>query len=86
MRGMTREKRWMFGIGIVAVFILTLVFIVRQAMHAAGLSMALLFVLTNSARAAGFRERGMMREARWMNMLAGFFGILFIVLAVMLFI
>lgn len=86
MRGMSKNKRWLFGIGIAVVFILTLVFIVRQAMHAAALSMALLFVLTNTARAAGFRERGMMREAKWMNLLAGFFGLLFIVLAVMLFI
>ncbi|MET3576045.1 hypothetical protein ACFFIY_05620 [Bhargavaea ullalensis] len=81
---MSKGKRWVLGGLIAVVGVLTIVFIIRQAMYGAALSLSLLFVLTNTARASGFRERGMFREARWMNLLAGFFGLLFVVLLAMM--
>ncbi|WP_040225246.1 hypothetical protein [Bhargavaea cecembensis] len=81
---MSKGKRWVLG-GLIAVTsILTIVFIIRQAMYGAALSLSLLFVFTNYARASGFRDRGMFREAQWMNRLAGFFGLMFVVMLIMM--
>ncbi|SIT89477.1 hypothetical protein [Edaphobacillus lindanitolerans] len=81
---MSKGKRWVIGGLIAVVSLFTIIFIIRQAMYGAALSLSLLFVLTNTARASGFRERGMFREAKWMSMLAGFFGLMFVVLLVMM--
>ncbi|MBE1555151.1 hypothetical protein [Sporosarcina limicola] len=76
------QKKWLFGIGIVASAIASTYFIIQLDLNYAVLSMMALFSLTNGARAISFRSQGMERESKWMLWMSIFFGIAFIVLLI----
>ncbi|WJY27157.1 MULTISPECIES: hypothetical protein [Sporosarcina] len=66
---------WLYGIGIVAAGLFSLVFIIRLDFPNALIGMIALFALTNSARARQFRGQGAVREARWMQGLSILFTV-----------
>lgn len=56
-----------------------LFFIVKQNMEAAILSMTIMFTLTNFFRSRTFKEKGHVKESRWMRKMSITFAILSIV-------
>ena len=67
------------GIGLAALSILAIVFLIMGYLEIAVLFMTVLFVMTNSFRYRQMKAQGMDREAKWMKGMAIIFGILFFV-------
>ena len=74
------------GILILLLSILAIVFLFRGSMEIAVLFMTLLFVLTNTFRYKQMKEMGMAREAKWTKGMAILFAVLFVVVAIVIFI
>lgn len=74
------------GILILLLSILAIVFLFMGSMEIAVLFMTLLFVLTNTFRYRQMKEMGMAREARWTKGMAILFAVLFVVVAIVIFI
>lgn len=75
----SRVRNWFFGIPIVLSSALAIYFVIQSNLNLAVLFMTLVFVFTNSYRAISFKERGMIKEAKWMKWMAVFFAAAFIV-------
>lgn len=76
--------KWLFGLGITATALIALYFIIKLDTGLAVLSMLAMFTLTNSARFSSFQKQGMKREATLMLGVSLFFGMGFIVWAILL--
>ncbi|MFP3323135.1 hypothetical protein R0K05_08495 [Planococcus sp. SIMBA_160] len=74
------------GVLIVLLSILAIVFLFMGSMEIAVLFMTLLFVLTNTFRYKQMKEMGMAREAKWTKGMAILFAVLFVVVAIVIFI
>lgn len=74
------------GVLILLLSILAIVFLFMGSMEIAVLFMTLLFVLTNTFRYKQMKEMGMAREAKWTKGMAILFAILFVVVAIVIFI
>jgi hypothetical protein len=80
------KKKWVIGIVIVAAAIASLVFIILGNLNMAVLFMTAIFAFSNGYRAVSFKEKGYVREAKWMKGMAILFAILFFaVLGIILF-
>lgn len=80
------KKKWIIGIVIVAAAIASLVFIIVGNLNMAVLFMTAIFAFSNGYRAVSFKEKGYVREAKWMKGMAILFAILFfVVLGIILF-
>ncbi|MEK4487460.1 hypothetical protein MHH81_18245 [Psychrobacillus sp. FSL H8-0484] len=73
------NRNWLFGLLIVAVSITSLVFIIIGNLNMAVLFMTAIFALSNGHRAISFKEKGFVREAKWMKGMSIVFAILFFV-------
>ncbi|KYG57423.1 hypothetical protein [Planococcus maritimus] len=74
------------GVLILLLSILAIVFLFMGSMEIAVLFMTLLFVLTNTFRYKQMKEMGMAREAKWTKGMAILFAVLFVVVAIVIFI
>lgn len=80
------KKNWIFGVLIAGAAITALVFIVVGNLNLAVLFMTAIFALSNGYRAISFKEKGFVREAKWMRGMAIIFTVLFfVVLGLILF-
>ncbi|WP_144513620.1 hypothetical protein [Bacillus sp. FJAT-22090] len=80
------KRNWVFGLLITAVAITSLVFIILGNLNLAVLFMTVIFALSNGYRAISFKEKGFVREAKWMKGMAIVFAVLFfVVLGLILF-
>ncbi|TQR21485.1 hypothetical protein [Psychrobacillus vulpis] len=80
------KRNWIFGLLITAVSITSLVFIILGNLNMAVLFMTAIFALSNGYRAISFKEKGFIREAKWMRAMAIVFAVLFfVVLGLILF-
>ncbi|WP_391117925.1 hypothetical protein [Psychrobacillus sp. L3] len=80
------KKNWIIGIVIVAAAIASLVFIILGNLNMAVLFMTAIFTLSNGYRAVSFKEKGFVREANWMKVMAIIFAVLFfVILGIILF-
>ena len=61
------NRNWIFGLLIAVVSISALVFIIKGNMNMAVLLMTAIFALSNGFRAISFKEKGFVREAKWMK-------------------
>ncbi|MBD7946128.1 hypothetical protein MKZ20_18445 [Psychrobacillus sp. FSL K6-2684] len=78
------KRNWIFGILIVAASIASLVFIIKGNINLAVLFMTVIFILSNGYRAIVFKEKGHIREAKWMRTMAIVFTILFVLVLVLI--
>ncbi|MGE7980078.1 hypothetical protein [Psychrobacillus sp. NPDC093200] len=78
------KRNWIFGILIVAASIASLVFIIKGNINLAVLFMTVIFILSNGYRAIVFKEKGHVREAKWMRTMAIVFTILFVLVLVLI--
>lgn len=74
------KRNWVAGILIAIASILALLFVVRGNLNMAVLFMTVLFALTNGFRAVSFKEKGFVREAKWMKGMSIFFSLAFLVM------
>ncbi|SES28859.1 hypothetical protein [Psychrobacillus sp. OK032] len=74
------KNKWIFGVLIVGFAITALVFIVQGNLNLAVLFMTVIFALSNGYRAISFKEKGYVREAKWMRTMAIIFTVLFFVM------
>lgn len=80
------KRNWIFGLLISAVAITSLIFIILGNFNLAVLFMTVIFALSNGYRAISFKEKGFVREAKWMKGMAIVFAVLFfVVLGLILF-
>jgi hypothetical protein len=80
------KKNWIFAIVIIAAAIASLVFIILGNLNMAVLFMTAIFAFSNGYRAISFKEKGYVREAKWMRGMTILFAILFfVVLGIILF-
>lgn len=80
------KRNWVAGILIAIASILALLFVVRGNLNMAVLFMTVLFALTNGFRAVSFKEKGFVREAKWMKGMSIFFSLAFLVMLLLIFI
>jgi hypothetical protein len=73
---MNRKK--ILGFLMATVSIVALIFIIKGNINLAVLFMTALFALSNSFRAGNLKEKGFVKEAKWMNGMSIFFVIAFI--------
>jgi hypothetical protein len=80
------KKNWIIGTTIVVAALASLIFIIKGNFNMAVLFMTVVFALSNGYRAVSFKEKGYIREAKWMRGMAIIFVVLFfIVLGIILF-
>lgn len=79
------KRNWIFGLLIAAVSISALVFIIKGNINMAVLFMTAIFALSNGFRAISFKEKGFVKEARWMKGMSILFIVLFFVVLFLLF-
>lgn len=79
------KRNWVFGLLIAAVSISALVFIIKGNINMAVLFMTAIFALSNGFRAISFKEKGFVKEARWMKGMSILFIVLFFVVLFLLF-
>ena len=80
------KKNWIIGTTIVVAALASLFFIIKGNFNMAVLFMTVVFALSNGYRAVSFKEKGYIREAKWMKGMAIIFVVLFfIVLGIILF-
>ncbi|MFF2753887.1 hypothetical protein ACFVR1_09045 [Psychrobacillus sp. NPDC058041] len=80
------KKNWIIAIVIIAAAIASLVFIILGNLNMAVLFMTAIFAFSNGYRAISFKEKGYVREAKWMKGMTILFAILFfVVLGIILF-
>lgn len=80
------KRNWIIGIAIVLAAVLSVVFLVIGNLNMAVLFMTAIFALSNGYRAVSFKEKGFVREAKWMKGMSILFALLFfVVLAIILF-
>lgn len=80
------KRNWIAGILIAIASILALLFVIRGNLNMAVLFMTVLFALTNGFRAVSFKEKGFVREAKWMKGMSIFFSLAFLVMLLLIFI
>lgn len=80
------NRKWIAGILISITSILALLFVVKGNLNMAVLFMTVLFALTNGFRAVSFKEKGFVREAKWMKGMSIFFSLAFLVMLILIFI
>jgi len=80
------KRNWIAGVLIGIASILALVFVIRGNLNMAVLFMTVLFALTNGFRAVSFKEKGFVREAKWMKGMSIFFSVAFLVMLLLIFI
>lgn len=73
------KRNWIFGLLITAVAVTSLVFIIKGNLNMAVLFMTAIFALSNGHRAISFKEKGYVREAKWMKGMAILFAVLFFI-------
>lgn len=78
------KRNWIFGLLITAVAITSLVFIIKGNLNMAVLFMTAIFALSNGHRAISFKEKGYVREAKWMKGMAILFAVLFFIVLVLI--
>lgn len=74
--------KWFIGIGILIGIACAGLSVYQMNMNMALLSIIGVFTLTNAMRAQAFKDRDLLKEARWMNMIALLFLILFLIVFV----
>lgn len=74
------KRNWVAGLLLTAVSIAALVFIIKGDLYIAVLFMTALFALTNGFRAISFKEKGFVKEAKWMKGMSIFFSVAFIII------
>lgn len=80
------KKNWIIGTVIVVAALASLIFIIKGNFNMAVLFMTVVFALSNGYRAVSFKEKGYIREAKWMRGMSITFVVLFfIVLGIILF-
>ncbi|SDN39917.1 hypothetical protein SAMN05518871_10549 [Psychrobacillus sp. OK028] len=79
------NKNWIFGLLIAVVSVSALVFIIKGNMNMAVLLMTAIFALSNGFRAISFKEKGFVREAKWMKGMSILFAVLFFVVLLLMF-
>lgn len=80
------KRNWIIGIAIVIAAVLSVVFLVMGNLNMAVLFMTAIFAMSNGYRAVSFKEKGFVREAKWMRGMSILFALLFfVVLAIILF-
>ena len=79
------NRNWVFGLLIAAVSVAALIFIIKGNMNLAVLLMTAIFALSNGFRAISFKEKGFVREARWMKGMSILFAVLFFVVLLLMF-
>lgn len=79
------KRNWIFGLLIAAVGISALVFIIKGNINMAVLFMTAIFALSNGFRAISFKEKGFVKEAKWMKGMSILFFVLFFVVLFLLF-
>lgn len=80
------KKNWIFGITIALVSIASLVFIILGNFNIGILLMTVIFALSNGYRSISFKEKGFVREAKWMRGMSIVFAVLFFVVLGIMFI
>ena len=78
------KRNWVFGLLITAVSISALVFIIQGNINMAVLFMTAIFALSNGFRAMSFKEKGFVKEAKWMKGMSILFAVLFLVVLFLL--
>ena len=78
------KRNWIFGLLIAAVSVSALVFIIKGNINMAVLFMTAIFALSNGFRAMSFKEKGFVKEAKWMQGMSILFAILFFVVLFLL--
>ena len=78
------NRNWIAGILMAAVSIAALIFVVKGNLNLAVLFMTALFALSNGFRAISFKEKGFIREAKWMKGMSIFFIAAFIVILILI--
>ncbi|WP_277584713.1 hypothetical protein [Psychrobacillus antarcticus] len=78
------NRNWIFGLLMTAVSVSALVFIIKGNISMAILLMTAIFTLSNGFRAIKFKEKGFVKEAKWMKGMSILFAILFIIVLVSL--
>ena len=73
------NKNWIFGLLIGGASIASLLFIIKGDLYMAVLFMTAIFALSNGYRAISFKEKGFVREAKWMKGMSILFTISFFV-------
>lgn len=79
------KRNWIFGLLTAAVSISALVFIIKGNINMAVLFMTAIFALSNGFRAISFKEKGFVKEAKWMKGMSILFIVLFFVVLFLLF-
>jgi len=74
------KRNWVAGLLLTAVSIAALVFIIKGDLYVAVLFMTALFALTNGFRAISFKEKGFVKESKWMKGMSIFFSVAFIII------
>jgi len=67
-----------------AVSIAALIFVIKGNLNLAVLFMTALFALSNGFRAISFKEKGFVREAKWMKGMSIFFIAAFVVILILI--
>jgi len=80
------KRNWIAGVLIAIASILALLFVIRGNLNMSVLFMTVLFALTNGFRAVSFKEKGFVREAKWMKGMSIFFSLAFLVMLLLIFI
>lgn len=78
------NRNWIAGILMAAVSIAALIFVVKGNLNLAVLFMTALFALSNGFRAISFKEKGFLREAKWMKGMSIFFIAAFVVILILI--
>lgn len=74
--------KWLIAIGILIGIAGASYSVYNMNMNMALLSIIGVFTLTNAMRAQAFKDRGLFKEAKWMNTIAISFFVLFIIVFV----
>ncbi len=74
--------KWLIGIGILIGVACAGASVYQMNMNMALLSIIGVFTLTNAMRAQAFKDQNLLKEARWMNMIALCFLVLFFIVFV----
>lgn len=73
--GASMNEKIVSTIVVVCASIAALFFVVKQNFELAILFLTIMFTFSNFFRARSFKEQGHVKEAKWMNGMAIFFGI-----------
>ena len=69
------NTKWISSILVAFFSIVAIIFVANGNFNLAVLSMTVMFALSNGFRAKSFKEQGYVKEAKWMQYMAIFFGI-----------